>query len=238
VRVVSLVPSITETLLAWGVTPVAVTRFCEQPHLEAVGGTKDPDLDRIVALAPDVVLMDEEENRREDHDALIEAGVGLHVTAVRSIDDVAPTLASIARRVGVEPPAAPVGALLPADPPAESVRALTLIWRRPWMALGRATYGSTLLERLGLGNVVDFDGADYPELARDELGRVGASTVLLPSEPYPFTQRHVDEVERLAGCPTVLVDGKDLFWWGVRTAGAAERLRNQLAGVVSSSGRP
>ena len=74
-RVVSLVPSATETLRAWGVDPVACTRFCEQPDLPAVGGTKNPDVAAIVSLAPDLVVLDEEENRREDHDALPAEGL-------------------------------------------------------------------------------------------------------------------------------------------------------------------
>ena len=69
-RVVSLVPSVTETLLAWGVDVIACTRFCEQPELLHVGGTKDPDIAAIVALAPDLVVVDREENRREDAEAL------------------------------------------------------------------------------------------------------------------------------------------------------------------------
>src|SRR5688572_15752100 len=82
VRIVSLLPSTTETLLAWGVDVVACTRFCEQPQLRHVGGTKDPDVAGIVALAPDLVVLDREENRREDADELIAAGVRIHVTHV------------------------------------------------------------------------------------------------------------------------------------------------------------
>ena len=89
-RVVSLVPSVTETLVAWGVQPVAVTRFCQQPQLQSVGGTKNPHIARIVALAPDVVIVDKEENRAEDATALEEAGIGLHVTHVTSLADVGP----------------------------------------------------------------------------------------------------------------------------------------------------
>src|SRR5262245_35700425 len=74
VRVVSLVPSVTETLLDWGIRPVAVTRFCEQPGFPTVGGTKDPDVAAIVALEPDLVVVNDEENRREDADALAAAG--------------------------------------------------------------------------------------------------------------------------------------------------------------------
>ena len=69
-RVVSLVPSASESLIALGVTPVACTRFCDQPGLPAIGGTKNPDVDRIVELAPDLVVVNEEENRRADADAL------------------------------------------------------------------------------------------------------------------------------------------------------------------------
>ena len=86
VRVVSLVPSSTETLLALGADVVACTRFCEQPGLTHVGGTKNPDVDAIVALGPDLVILDREENRIEDHDALVAAGLSVFVSDVRSID--------------------------------------------------------------------------------------------------------------------------------------------------------
>ncbi|MDX6717722.1 MAG: hypothetical protein QOH30_4280, partial [Baekduia sp.] len=99
-RVVSLVPSATETLLAWGIVPVACTRFCEQPSLPAVGGTKDPDVAAIVGLRPDLVVVDEEENRREDHGELIAAGIDVHVLAVRSLADVDRQLGALATRVG------------------------------------------------------------------------------------------------------------------------------------------
>jgi ABC-type hemin transport system substrate-binding protein len=99
VRVVSLVPSVTETLLAWGIAPVAVTRFCEQPGFVTVGGTKDPDVAAIVALRPDLVVVDNEENRRDDADALRAAGLALHVTTVHSVADVAPCLEALAAAV-------------------------------------------------------------------------------------------------------------------------------------------
>jgi ABC-type hemin transport system substrate-binding protein len=96
VRVVSLVPSVTETLLAWGVDVVACTRFCEQPTMRHVGGTKDPDIAAIVALAPDVVVVDREENRRDDADALTAAGLRVHVTHVVDVEGVPTMLAELA----------------------------------------------------------------------------------------------------------------------------------------------
>src|ERR1700722_16311098 len=99
-RVVSLVPSVTETLLAWGIEPVACTRFCEQPTLTHVGGTKNPDVDAIVALSPDLVVLDEEENRREDFESLVGAGLEVHALAIRDLDDVGPALTALAARLG------------------------------------------------------------------------------------------------------------------------------------------
>ena len=88
IRVVSLVPSVTETLLAWGIEPIACTRFCEQPGLENVGGTKDPDLVGIEALAPDLVVLDREENRLEAYQELVSRNLkveSLHVTSVSDV---------------------------------------------------------------------------------------------------------------------------------------------------------
>ena len=231
VRVVSLVPSATETLLAWGVEPVACTRFCDQPRLRHVGGTKNPDLAAIVDIAPDLVVMDREENRREDHDALIAAGVPVHVTAIRSLADVDPAMTALAAAVGRR--WEPVGEPPPA---ATRLRAFVPIWRRPWMALGDPTYGSSLLGALGVGNVFAADGP-YPTVTLAEAGRRRPDVVLAPSEPYPFTRRQLPELEAVAA--TVLVDGRDLFWWGSRTRAAMSRfarLADRLAGGAGAPG--
>lgn len=238
-RIVSLVPSVTETLLAWGVEPVAVTRFCEQPHLPAVGGTKNPDVAAIVGLAPDLVVLDTEENRREDHDALVAAGVAVHVTAVRHLDDVVPTLAALAARIGVATPAAESAPVpVPASTPAVSgLRAFVPIWRRPWMSIGVDTYGSSLLAHLGVVNVVAADGpghdpADrYPTVELEAMAALAPAVALLPSEPYAFTEAHAEEVGAALGCPALLIDGADLFWWGVRTPAALRRLAEAVAGA-------
>lgn len=226
-RVVSLVPSVTETLLALGVTPVGVTRFCEQPELVAVGGTKDPDIDAVVALEPDVVVLCEEENRREDADALTAAGVATLALAVDSVADAVfavgalsafadPAAAAVVAAAAVPPPLAPSGA-----------RAFVPIWRRPWMTLCGGTYGSSMLAHLGIANVF-ADAADrYPTTDLDEVRSLRPDVVLAPSEPYPFSARHVAELSSVA--PVELVDGQDLFWWGTRTPEALERLRRRLA---------
>jgi len=224
-RVVSLVPSITETLLAWGVTPVAVTRFCEAPGVPTVGGTKNPDLARIVALAPDVVVMDTEENRRADADAIRAAGLVVHATSVRSLTDVAPALATLAGALGRQPPAGQEPAA--PDGVRGRVRAWVPIWRRPWMSIGGRTYGSSLLDAAGIVNVCDDSGDAYPTMTLDEAIVLHPDVVLAPSEPYPFAERHRAELAPVA--PVVFVDGQDLFWWGSRTPAALARLRELAA---------
>lgn len=221
-RVVSLVPSVTETLLAWGITPVAVTRFCEQPALPTVGGTKDPDIAGIVAWQPDLVVLNDEENRREDADALRAAGVALHITTVRAVADVGPCLSALAAAVGApfRPPPVP-------DMAPTRLRAFVPVWRRPWMTLNADTYGSSLLAALGVANVYADAPDRYPTVTLADAADRHPDVVLAPSEPYPFRARHSAELEVVA--PDVrLVDGQDLFWWGVRTPAALQRLAQSL----------
>jgi ABC-type Fe3+-hydroxamate transport system substrate-binding protein len=224
-RVVSLVPSITETLMEWGEVPVGVTRFCEVPGIPTVGGTKNPDIAAILALRPDVVLMDKEENRAPDADALTSAGVRVVATQVRAVEDVNPALAALAAAVGAAP--------VPQAPPdrvaltGRRLKVFVPIWRRPWMTVGGRTYGSSLLTSAGFDNVFASEADPYPELELDHAAARAPDLVLAPSEPYPFTDKHRPDLERVA--PVLFVDGRDLFWWGARTAGALQRLREMAS---------
>jgi ABC-type hemin transport system substrate-binding protein len=221
-RFVSLVPSATETLLALGADVVACTRFCEQPALRHVGGTKNPDIDAIVGLAPDVVVVDEEENRREDADALEAAGLELLVTAVRTVDDARDAVERLAARAGVPAPAWSIPA-----PTAAAQLAFVPIWRRPWMSINADTYGGSVLSLLGVDLVTAAAAERYPTVELGSLPR--PDVVLVPSEPYAFSEAHVAELRRLFPAAVVeRVDGQDLFWWGTRTPGAVDRLRRSV----------
>jgi ABC-type Fe3+-hydroxamate transport system substrate-binding protein len=220
-RIVSLVPSVTETLSAWDRTPIACTRFCERADLEHVGGTKDPDLERVVELRPDLVVVDVEENRREDYDTLVERGIDVHVLHVRSLLEVNAQMRDLARRVEATWVPLELGAPTP-----ERVRAFIPIWRRPWMALGTPTYGASLLAQLGVATVFDAHGP-YPTVELNDVISLHPDVVLAPSEPYPFSTRQLTELESVA--PTTFMDGKDLFWWGQRSADALARLARQLS---------
>jgi ABC-type Fe3+-hydroxamate transport system substrate-binding protein len=235
VRVVSLVPSATETILELGVPPVACTRFCQQPGLPTVGGTKDPDVAAVIAARPDLVVVNNEENRRADADALLEAGLTVHDCSPRSVADVGPAVAALAEALGVGVPE-PFATqrwrsfLDQAAPPVPSRPVVTFVWRRPWMTMARDTYGASVLERLGLATVEFDEPGRYPSVTLDAVRTSGAERVLLPSEPYPFRDRHVAELEReLPAVDVRLVDGRDLFWWGARTPAALGRLRDALS---------
>jgi len=215
---------------------VACTRFCDQPGVPTVGGTKNPDIEAIVAFSPDLVVVNDEENRIEDADALVDAGLRVHSMSPRSVADVGPAVAVLGDAVGVDAPA-PFGPdewerwldEQRAVAPGLARRSAVLVWRRPWMTTNADTYGSSLLELLGIENV--FAGAEerYPETTLEEIAERHADLVLLPSEPYPFKDRHVDEVETIVrGADVRLVDGRDLFWWGIRTPDAVARLCEAL----------
>ncbi len=231
-RVVSLVPSATETLVALGVTPIAVTRFCDLPGVPTIGGTKNPHVDEIVALAPDLVVVNDEENRADDAYALADAGLAVHSMSPRSVSDVAFEVRSLAAQVGALAPEPFVDEWDDWLASMLSPRywdAFVAVWRRPYMSLAKDTYGASLHDLLGVGNVFGDSLDRYPEVTLEEVAARAPNVVLLPSEPYVFTETHVAEVQAVIGnVPVVLVDGRDLFWWGIRTPAAAERLRQSL----------
>jgi ABC-type Fe3+-hydroxamate transport system substrate-binding protein len=232
-RVVSLVPSVSETLIALGVAPIACTRFCDQPGVPTVGGTKNPDVPAIVALAPDLVVVNDEENRWEDATAFIDAGLAVHSMSPRSVHDLGAEMRALAQRVDVTVPE-PFGsddwdAWLASVLAPRWYDAFVAVWRRPWMSLASDTYGSSLLDLLGVRNVFADSLVRYPEVTLAEVAARAPNLVLLPSEPYVFGPEHAREIAReVDGVPIAFVDGRDLFWWGIRTPAAAARLAAAL----------
>ena len=229
VRAVSLVPSITESLLAWGVTPVACTKYCEQPQLAHIGGTKNPDIPAIVALEPDVVLVDRVENRKEDADALTSFGVNVVDIDVQLLSDVGSQMAIVAEAVGLAVPVIEV----PISQPVGRT-AFVPIWRRPWMTIGANTYGSSLLDALGVGNVFADSATDFPEVRFADVIARSPDLVLVPSEPYEFKAEHLHELA-VVDAEIIEIDGQDLFWWGSRTPAAFERLARRLHRTSSTA---
>ncbi|WP_018584773.1 helical backbone metal receptor [Salinispora arenicola] len=238
-RVVSLVPSLTEAVAA--TLPgalVGATDWCTHPaglDVPRVGGSKYPDLDRVRSLRPDVVLLNVEENRREDADALVAAGIPVRVTYPRTVDGALTELADLLTDLGA--PGEPEwlvaarrawAGLTDEGPPR---RALVPVWRRPWVVLGRGTFAGDVLRRLGLSNLYAEHGERYPRLSLDELRGRAPQLVVLPDEPYRFTAG--DGPEEFPGVPCALVSGRHLTWYGPSLAEAPAVLAAQLAAPVS-----
>jgi ABC-type Fe3+-hydroxamate transport system substrate-binding protein len=222
VRVVCLVPSITEALAS--VHPerlVGATDWCTHPaDLESFGvtrvrGTKNPDLAAIRALRPDVVIANKEENRELDVRRLRDSGVAVHVTDIETVPQAVAAYDELFDDVlGWERPAwlAEVRERWCGPLPPVTRRVAIPIWRDPWMVVGGATFTSDLARRLGWENVFAGHEGRYPHVRLDEVDGSGADVVLLPDEPYVFTAD--DGPEAFTRTPTRLVSGRLLTWYG------------------------
>ncbi|ORT59974.1 helical backbone metal receptor [Streptomyces sp. CB03238] len=233
-RVVSLVPSLTEAIAVTAPGRlVGATNWCTHPaglDVTRIGGTKNPDVPAIAALRPDLVIANEEENRAPDLAALRAAGLDVAVTEIRALDQAFTELDRVLRACGVrtrprwlDEAEAAWAAVTPSD---TYRKAVVPIWRRPWMVLGRDTFAGDLLARLGVANVYADHAERYPRIPLDELRASGADLVVLPDEPYRFTAD--DGPEAFAGLPAALVDGRHLTWYGPSLAQAPEALRAAL----------
>ena len=232
-RVVSLVPSLTESLAASAPRLlVGATDWCTHPadlDVTRVGGTKNPDVAGIVALAPDLVLANEEENRAADLDALREAGVAVWATQVRTVDEAFTALARMLGACGV--PTAhwldDAEAAWAAVVPGAARTAAIPIWRRPWMVLGRDTFAGDVLARLGIRNAFAGSAERYPRVSLESLRSV--ELVVLPDEPYAFSP--TDGPECFPGQSVALVSGRHLTWYGPSMVDAPRILAEQLGSV-------
>jgi ABC-type Fe3+-hydroxamate transport system substrate-binding protein len=246
-RVVSLVPSLTESVvfLGAGQRLVGRTRYCVEPagalaHVPTLGGTKDPAVDAIVALRPDLVLVSAEENRIEDVERLSSAGLRIENYHPRSVEDAAVAMLRLGESLGEAEPAMELAescrraaALVRDGLERSRVRTFCPVWRRPWMSFGKAVYVADLLRTVGCENVFDDGESDWFEVSLEEVVERRPALILLPDEPYAFSPAHADELRR-AGLelPIVFIDGKDLSWYGPRLPGALQRLAGLVAGAV------
>ncbi|SDP96574.1 helical backbone metal receptor [Lentzea jiangxiensis] len=234
-RVVSLVPSITEAVAV--TVPdslVGATDYCTHPSgvdVARIGGSKYPDVDAVLALAPDLVIANSEENRPEDVDRLRANGVNVWVTEAPKTVPMA--LGSLRRLFGLgwdlEPDWLTRAEDLWRDTKPVTLTALVPVWRRPWIVAGRDTFATDVLRRLGFENVYATHDERYPRPSLEELNSKRPDVVVLPDEPYEFT--HEDGPESFPGLPYVLVNGRHLTWYGPSLVEARRSLERALAYV-------
>jgi iron complex transport system substrate-binding protein len=234
VRIISLVPSITETLYALGLEDqiAAVTRFCIYPadrvkFKPKVGGTKNPKLDEILALQPDLVIMNVDENRKEDAEFLKSKNVRLFVTFPNSITETCKMLIELGEMLAVEEKAKrmveEIRGLSDFQPPGRR-KSLIFIWRNPYMTVAPETYVDSIARVFGFDNIAGSREDRYPKLSDEQIASLDPDVALFPDDPYPFRDRHVDEFrQRFPDLRCVRenrvawFDGSYLTWFGYRT---------------------
>jgi ABC-type Fe3+-hydroxamate transport system substrate-binding protein len=246
-RIVSLVPSLTELLFTLGVGDAVVgcTIYCTQPPegvatKTRVGGEKNPKLDAIRDLQPDLVIVNVEENLREHVETLRGWGIAVHVVYPRTVAAGIAMIRELGQVVGapergaaladaLEARRAETRARLAGRRPA---RVFCPIWRHPYMTLNADTYVHDMLATCGGTNVFGRATKRYPEVTLEEVAAAAPEVILLPDEPYRFRRVHAADFEpypALKPAAVHLVDGKLLSWYGHRIGEALETLPGLLA---------
>lgn len=227
-RIISLVPSQTELLfdLGLGERVVGITKFCIHPETwfktkHRVGGTKKVDFGKLRALKPDLIIGNKEENERKDIEQL-EREFPVWMSDVRDLSGALEMINGIGVLVGSPERAAELSrritegfnSIRPLDEP---LTVAYFIWRDPFMVAGHGTFINDMLRRCGLVNVFDEDDARYPEISPRDLAEADPDIILLSSEPYPFKEQHMAELNMICpGTPVRIVDGELFSWYGSR----------------------
>ena len=251
-RIVSLVPSWTETLFALGFDSeiVGVTKFCVEPaeavaSITKVGGTKNPDIRAILKLEPQLVIANAEENRREDIERIRAGGIPVFTTYPKTVPGAVESILRLGRVLGREAGAAALAKEVTlAVSGIEAalgvwsklrLRVFCPIWKKPWMSFNADTYAHDVLRMLGYNNVYASAGERYPTVTLEEAIERRPDIVILPDEPYAFDESDVVELKSLLpaalGRRVLIVSGRDLHWYGVHMVNGLKSLADRMARV-------
>lgn len=234
-RIICLCPSLTEALfdLGAGERVVGITDWCVHPQeklkgLPRVGGTKTPDLEKIYSLKPDLVVVNEEENRLEDAEEIQSHGIAVLNIFPKTVQEAADGMRALATQIGQAAEGeklaneieAQIQNLKKLKTEQKPLRFAALIWRRPYMSVNHDTFVSDLLTLACGENVFGGQESRYPKISAEQLFCAKPDAIFLLSEPYGFTAPHAAEVSSDSGLPPEkihLADGELLTWYGSRT---------------------
>ena len=225
-RIVSLVPSQTELLIDFGLKDrlVGITKFCIHPpelrkEIKVVGGTKNFHIDRIEALEPDLIIGNKEENEEGRIKALQEK-YPVWMSDIQVLSEALTMILQLGVIMGKPEVAATMISTITKEFeslrfPRKRPKTLYFIWRKPWMAAGKDTFIDAMLRQSGFRNAVSQ--SRYPELTEEEILALAPEVVMLSSEPYPFKEKHMAELQAmLPNARIILVDGEMYSWYGSR----------------------
>jgi ABC-type Fe3+-hydroxamate transport system substrate-binding protein len=243
-RIVSLVPSQTELLFDLGLDEetVGITKFCVHPEewfrsKTRVGGTKTINIDKIAALQPDLIIANKEENVKEQIEAL-NAIAPVWISDIHNLEGALNMIQTIGKLTDRYEKAEIIAKLIQHRfdnlnlSARKRLNALYLIWRKPWMSIGSDTFIHHIMDRAGLENACK-DLVRYPELTNKEIVKLNPELVLLSSEPYPFKEKHIDELQQLLpDAKIMLTDGEMFSWYGSRLLHAPAYLEGLLQDIT------
>ncbi|GGI23525.1 helical backbone metal receptor [Pedobacter mendelii] len=235
-RIISLVPSQTELLFDLGLDKeiIGLTKFCIHPiekfaERTKVGGTKKLNIELIKDLKPDLIIGNKEENTQSDIEELAE-NCPVWMSDIFTLDDAMKTITEIGELVDRSPEASYLNHLIAAgftDLKTLAIqnsidkRVAYLIWRKPYMAVGKNTFIDNVLVTNGMTNVINQER--YPEVTLAELETTNCELILLSSEPYPFKEKHIEEIQMaIPDVKVMLVDGEMFSWYGSRLVKAVQ----------------
>lgn len=238
-RIISLVPSQTELLFELGLAKrvVGITKFCIHPDewfrtKSRIGGTKQLDFEAILALNPDLIIANKEENNKEDIERL-EKDFPVWVSDVNELDpalEMIRLIAELTKTDSLKLTRKIQSGFSQLMPIQTQKNTLYLIWKNPYMAAGNDTFINDLMQRCGFENVLSQ--SRYPELTDDEIVQLNPELILLSSEPYPFKEKHIKELQNLLSNATIkLVDGEMFSWYGSRLKLAPSYFTNLVESI-------
>jgi len=229
VKIVSIVPSLTELLFDLGLYEeiVGITKYCIYPvdktkNVKKIGGTKNFKIDEIIKLNPDIVFANKEENTKELIEKLSE-NIPVYVTDIKDIDDAINSIKNIGFITGKKNEAELLSQKIEdklitlQQFIANKPTCVYLIWKQPLMSVGKDTFINSMLEICGFNNLIAKDLDRYPELSIEQLQNLKPEYLLLSTEPYLFKQSHIEYFEKLLPNTKVkIVDGSYFSWYGSR----------------------
>lgn len=237
-RIISLVPAITETMYHLGLEKKIVgrTRFCKFPEDKVkqamnIGGTKEIKLDRIHELKPDLIIAEKEENTKEIVETL-EQYYPVFVFEIQKIEEVYRMIHDLGKLTEQREPASElvneIQTAFQALPKTKNKRVAYVIWKKPYMVVGKDTYIQSLLEELGFTNPFSEAEGRYPVVTVEDLQQAELDEIFLATEPFPFRKNHLDEFQALLpGVKPFVVDG-EMFWYGAKMVEAAVYFKNLM----------